>query len=440
MASALLYAVCALCLLQSYLFKRDFFGPVSVYLFSQCLSLGIAWFRLTPQMTPWPLGTWAVFVGSAVSFSLGCVCARFSWSARHPREAIAVDAPSKELLAAANAGYRWKLHLVLTLCAFAYFLVGLAAEIHKMGAPMLLLPDLSRAMAKGGGPDIGRFVFPFSSAPMVCVLCAIGSFRSLNPSRPLRIAFRALFVAAMAAGFVAMPNRISLFTSTLTAAYIFNLASRRIRPAAILLGIAAAITVFFAVAQLKGQGVAMGALLKDKKTWELPYKYIANNWWNLDYAMNRGNDEWTQPTLFGLDAVHGVLEPLPLVTRAHVVYHWDGIYNYNSIKTSTLNTMPYQWGLYKDFGMAGAVGIPFLVGLFLGTLHASVRARGRAGDVLLYSLLLFFVTFWFFEEFWFSFVYVNWVLGVLLVAALCTRRRGAPSEPGSGTESAPVSA
>ncbi|MBO7500743.1 MAG: oligosaccharide repeat unit polymerase [Fibrobacterales bacterium] len=434
MASALLFAVCALCLLQSSVFKRDFFGPVSVYLFSQCLSLGIAWLRLTPQMTPWHAETWAVFAGSAVSFSLGCVCARLAWAARHPHEAIDRDAPSKELLAAANAGYRWKLHLVLTLCAFAYFLVGLAAEIKDMGAPMLLLPDLAKAMAKGGGPNIGRFVFPFSSAPMVCALCVVGCFKSMNPSRPLRVAFRALFAAAAVLGFVGLPNRISLFAVALTAAYVFDLACRRIRPAAILLGIAAAFALFFAVAQLKSQGVTMEGILTDKKMWELPYKYIANNWWNLDYAINRGNDEWTQPTLFGLDAAHGLVEPLPAVGRLHEVYNWDGIYNDRSIKTSTLNTMPYQWGLYKDFGMAGAVGIPFLVGLFLGTLHASVRARGRAGDVLLYSLLLFFVTFWFFEEFWFSFIYVSWVLAVLLVARVCTGRRRA--EPAADPEKA----
>ena len=212
--------------------------------------------------------------------------------------------------------------------------------------------------------------------------------------------------------------------------------NRVLIPAAILLGIAAAFAIFFAVAQLKSQGVAMEGILTDKKTWELPYKYIANNWWNLDYAISRGNDEWTQSPHFGLDVAHGLMEPLPTLWRVYEVYRWDGIYNDHSTKSQDLNSMPYQWGLYKDFGPAGAAGIPFLVGLFFGALYASVRARGRAGDVLLYSLLLFFATFWFFEEFWFSFIYASWVLAVVLVPRVCTPRRTLPAEPRPEPEAA----
>ena len=429
-ASAVLFGVAALCLLQSAVFRRDFFGPVSVYLFAQCTTLGIAWLRLSPLMSDWPATTWAIFVGSAVAFAAGCACARFSWSARHPSEPIPIDAPSKALLERTNAGYDWTLHLVLTIAAFLFFCVGVYAEYRAIGTLIALSPDISYLMSIQGSPRIWILGYPRSSGPMVCMLCAIGCFRTLNPNRGLRNAFRVLFLISLILGTLAMPNRLSIFAVLFTTVYLFNFVVRRIRPAFIVAGVAVVFGLFVAMANLKGQTIAM-RVLNDKATWQVPYDYVANNWWNLDYAVNRRNDEAVQPRLFGLDVLHGPLELFPGYDRIYKTYGWDGVFNEHSTKVPNLNTLPYQWGLYKDFGIAGCVAGPFLFGLFFGTLFALVRTRGSVLQLMLYAHLLFYVTFWFYDEFWSSALNTLWVAVTFLVTYVCSRRLRAepPADP-----------
>ena len=433
--SAVLFGVAALCLLQSAVFKRDFFGPVSVYLFSQCISLGVAWLRLSPLMSDWGFSSWAIFAGSALAFAAGAACARLSWAARHPGEAIPADAPSRKLLAKANSGYDWSLHLALTVGTFLFFCAGVVAEYRELGTLIALSDDVGRLMTIEGAPKIGLWGYPRSSGPLVCMLCAVGCFRSLNPRRGLRVAFKALFLASLTLGTLALPNRLSLFAVLFTTAYLFNLAARRVRPAFILAGVVAAVACFVAFANLKGQTIVLRAAA-DKAVWKVPYEYLANNWWNLDYAVNRKNDEFSQPPLLGLDAAHGAFELVPWYSRIYRTYHWDGIFNEHSTKTPHLNTMPYQWGLYKDFGFAGCVAGPFLLGLFLGTLFAIVRARGKVLPLLLYAHLLFYVTLWFYDEFWSSVMHVAWIAVTVLVPCVCARRAALPAEPRPDSEAA----
>lgn len=434
-ASAILFGVAALCLLQSAVFKRDFFGPVSVYLFSQCVSLGVAWLRLSPLMSDWPFSTWAIFAGSAAAFAAGCVCARLSWSARHPGETIPVNAPSKALLAKANEGYDWTLHLALTIVAFLAFCAGVVAEYRELGTLIALSDDIGRLMTIKGAPKIGLLGYPRSSGPMVCMLCAVGCFKALNPRRDLRAAFRALFATTFVLGTLALPNRLSLFVVLFTTVYLFNLVVRRVRPAFVVAGVIAAVAFFVAFANLKGQTFVFRAATS-KAAWELPYEYVANNWWNLDYAVNRRNDEAAQPPLLGLDVLHGAFELVPWYSRLYRTYHWDGIFNEHSVKTPNLNTMPYQWGLYKDFGIAGCVAGPFLFGLFFGTLFALVRSRGTVLQLLLYAHLLFYVTFWFYDEFWSSVMHVAWIAVTVFVTWICAPRRRLPAEPRPEPEAA----
>ena len=429
MASALLFAVCALCLLQCILFKRDFFGPISVYLFSQCLSLGISWFCLMPLMTPWHANTWAVFIESAITFTLGCICARLAWAARHPAEKITSNSPTRELLERANRGYNWSLHMALTVLAFLYFCTGVVAEFRDIGTLILFSKNIAYHMTIEGCPNVGIFAYPLNSAPLVCVLCAIGCFSRLDPHRKLRIAFRILFVLAICLGFIVMPNRISIFSISLIVAYLFNLVCKRIKPLAIILGIVLAVAAFMGVAQVKGQSGNVLDALAEKGTWTLPYSYIANNWWNLDYALNRPVDQNEHPQIYGLEFIHGLLMPTPVIGKIFNAYGFDGIFNNSSAKTPSLNTIPYQWSLYKDFGYPGAVAIPFLFGLFIGTLYALARSRGRIAHIALYSVILFFVTLWFFEEFWANFLYVSWAAAILFVTSLCGRGTKSGKEP-----------
>lgn len=422
--SILLFAVCILSLLQSGIFKRDFFAPLNVYIFSQALSLGIAYLKLMPQMSDFQTTTWLVVIGSAISFAAGVFTLRLIWAARHPHEAIDRSAPSHALLAEANSGYRWWLHALMLIFAFLYLGIGLWAEWKEIGTLILFSPNINRLMTIEGMPSLGWFVFPLNSGPLVAMLAAPGAFSSLNPHRKLRWFFRISFLLGLFLGFAGMPNRISIFSAALVMLYTFNLSARRIRPSFIVLGLLLSLVAFMAVAGTKGQSAGVSRVMFQKEVLMLPYSYIANNWWNLDYAINRPVDQPEHTRLYGLDMLHGVMMPNPTFGSLYSAFKWDGIFNETAAKVPRLNSITYHWSLYKDFGLIGAVGFPFFFGFLFNYLYLKTKTRGRVFDLSLYTYFLFWVTLWFFEEFWSNSLYISWLFFIAFTTLISKPPRG----------------
>ena len=67
--SSALFLVVLYCLFQSWFFKKDFFSPPSVYCFSQCITLGIAYFQLDYAMTDFTIAH-IIFSTTSVSANM----------------------------------------------------------------------------------------------------------------------------------------------------------------------------------------------------------------------------------------------------------------------------------------------------------------------------------------------------------------------------------
>ncbi|MBR2059334.1 MAG: hypothetical protein IJ982_10605, partial [Fibrobacter sp.] len=57
-----LLLVVLFCLLQSWLLKKDFFSPVTVYCFSQCITLAIAYLQIDAFMSDFKPLTWMAWI------------------------------------------------------------------------------------------------------------------------------------------------------------------------------------------------------------------------------------------------------------------------------------------------------------------------------------------------------------------------------------------
>ena len=114
--SALLFSVAFICLLQSWLLKKDFFSPVNVYCFSQSITLAVAYLKLDYAMSDFKLKTWLFWIGAMVCFCGGGLLVRLVAKMRNVP--VTCSEPVRQF------GYNWKLHVLMTFGIFLIFLIG----------------------------------------------------------------------------------------------------------------------------------------------------------------------------------------------------------------------------------------------------------------------------------------------------------------------------
>ena len=223
-------------------------------------------------------------------FMAGCFLVDFAW-----RSSGGPPLQSKLKL---HGEYDWVCHFFLSFLAFAYFLVGVVGVIGIAGNLVLLTEDPSRWLS-GKDCKVLKYADFFTSGAMVVGLFAVASFKSMNPVRWVRNASRFMVVFTIVLSFMTYPSRginmLCLGMLVIQFNYFRGRFSWRAIPVATVF-----ICVFFVVvASLKGQYGSYD-ITDERKTKEMAlllYKYVANNYWNLDYAFNRLSDipeyEWT---------------------------------------------------------------------------------------------------------------------------------------------------
>ena len=105
--TAVSVVVTLFCLVRVAWLKRDFFSPISVYCFTQFLTLGIAFLRLDPAMTDFHAKTWMIWILGLVSFCAGCfLVTQYARSKRINCDPVAPTPPQD---------YNWNIHLRHTM-------------------------------------------------------------------------------------------------------------------------------------------------------------------------------------------------------------------------------------------------------------------------------------------------------------------------------------
>lgn len=382
--------------------------PLSIFLYSQIFTLAIAYLRLHPAMEDFQPLTWLVYIGSLLSFALGVFVIRLAMSSSGSLEST--PKPSEFLESATQ--YNWTRHTLLSFGALILFLIGVFFEYKAIGT-LILLSDKPHYYIGSGFPVKGYLAYLLSSSPMVAMLFAFGMFKNINPHTALRIIYLAMFLVVYIVGFLAMPTRAYAMIPLLFVAYVFNIAYRKLRLAHIVIGLLAIVTIFLAVADAKDQLELEAKSSTIIKAMKLPYWYIANNWWNLDYALNAPSDIERHPTMYGLNSVSGFLRPVPMVGRIYSDPFLDDLFNGSVSKISSLNTIAYQWDLYKDMGISGIIIVPFLWGIFFTWTYQQMLTRKSIAFIAANALFCYWLTMLFFGPFWINPNSILWGSGIL---------------------------
>lgn len=413
--STVLFFVVAGLLFYVWKRKLDFFSPPTVYLFFQCLTLAIAYLRMDHAMTPFHLKTWFVWGGAMLSFVSGCLLYRWNCA-----RTAALPQPGPE-----SEAYNWKWHFVLSCAVLLLYLVGVWGIVQKAGNLILFTGNSSYWASRK--VDYGVYAQFFSSAPLVVLLFGVASFRSMNPVRWIRRISLPLTLLISVLSVCAYPSRTTLFMCVGFFAILFNFLCKRISvvliAALLILGIVGFVFVASARSQYGGNSSIRSMTMDAAMT--MPYKYVANNYWNLDYAVNPPTDREIHPFTYGIDFFSGMLEYFRAPGALKNSFGWDGIYNESVQKIPGYNTTGYLWEIYKDFGLPGCFLFPFVVGVGMSALFERLNRRKTPRRVMFYTFFIYFVGFWFFLAGYKQGIFWAWGVIVWGISTVCRL----PSKP-----------
>lgn len=416
--SAVCFLVVAFCLFYTWICKKDFFHPVVIYVFTQCLTLGISYLKVVPQMTDFRPVTWCVWGGALASFVMGALM----YYSLSPSDAKSID--NQSVLKLHLEDYSWKRHFVCSIFLFLFFLGGVVGISYVAGGLIILSDNPGHWVS--ADIDYGYLPVLESSAPLTTCYFVLASFKDLNPHRWIRIISRVFAVLTPMMAFLCYPNRSTLLLCLGWSLIIYNYIKKRIDVKYIIVGMLLIVVFFVFVSQLRSQyGTNSIKGMTSRQIILMPYKYIANNYWNLDYAVNPPPDRTIHPFTMGVDALHGMLEYTRIPPAIRDMMGWDNMFNYKVQKVPGLNTTSYLWEVYKDWGIVGTVWFPFFASFFMCFLYERIHRHATPRNMILYSLFLYYVGWWWFVEGYKRGLLWLWIYMIFIFYKYCSTVRDA---------------
>ena len=350
--------------------------------------MGVSFLALHPGMTPLKVKTWFFLIGAFIAFALGYAMVRMVWFTYNPR--------FKATLPAQPAEYSWRAHYAGSFAVLAFYSVGVAVYIYYVGGLAVFSKDVHLIMNRNF--NLGLWSYVYASYPAVIVLFGVGAFKALNPHKRLRTFSKIVVVVVLILATLTFPSRGLLMKSIAVLVIMYNFLSKRIKPTLILLSVVAAIGLFILIAFARNQFGTDVEGIAIKKVLTLPYLYFANNFWNLDFAINPPTDFEIHPFTYGMDFFNGLTQISPVGYQLVQSYNWDNLFNDRIQKVAGLNTIVYLWEFYKDWGLFGVIFFPALLGAFIGFLYHKMLATWQPRVIIFYAWILFFVAWSFMVE------------------------------------------
>lgn len=412
--SCVMFALAVVVVLVVSFYKADFFRPSVLYFFVQMVMLGVAYLKLVPAMTDFKLTTWLVWGGGLMAFIGGSVLTEMVWTSKG-----GARMPQTFKL---HGEYNWTTHFFASFLAFAYFMIGVIGIVSVVGS-LIIFADRPSLWLSGIDSPVLKFSDFFMSGAMVVGLFSVSSFKSLNPVRWVRYASRFMVVFTMVLSFMAFPNRGINMLCLGMFLLLFNYLHGRFTWKTLSFVVVFIVIFFVVVASLKGQYGDDSAedLMKNKMVQKialLPYMYVANNYWNLDYALNQPVDasehEWT----YGMDAFYGITQMFRVGDGLRSSFGWDSPFNESSVKVKSLNTIPFLWDAYKDFGLLGIFFEPFFFGILFTWMYRRMAVAKTPLGILVTCVFLMWIVFWNFTTGYKQSMYWVWMGFFALVCTL----------------------
>lgn len=358
-------------------FGHSTVSPLVLIWVSQTMPIGIALLNFTGEMRMPRLITWLVLGLSLIGILLGWLVASIMAKSSSPPRRIELS--------------RKRLAIVFAILSALYFL-SIAQGAAQYGFPLLSSkPDEARSVFM-----VGKLQNIFFSAGIPMFILGIHIFR-ISREWWLRI-FVACAVIGLVVTYLLIGSRFMTLVWLSMALVYWDLQVRRLP----LLKIASILVVFLLVFAIVGYfryGKLLAVASGSPKLLEMGvlvaiesiYSYIANAYWNLDYALHLWSLGALRIPTWGLSTNEGVLWVLGFVPDLQQAYGLTNSLNADVTLKSGLNATSYHWGLFKDAMLLGPVFGSFAMGWLLTFLHGTRCRNGDTAGILVYGLLAYFV-------------------------------------------------
>jgi oligosaccharide repeat unit polymerase len=356
---------------------KPLFAPWALLCISQFGGMAISLLKLMPAMTDPATMTWFVFFGFNFSYLLG-----YAFAIKATRNLNEQPRPPQEMS-------RNQAVVFLGISAIFYMTV-IASRFAAGSWPIFAAnPEASRIKFFSANLLI-NFTIQFSYS--TAAFSAWMIFRAKSGLR--RIAW--ICWGLIPVVFILAVARNMILFSLFSLLFYFELWKRPLKVRWAVLFCVLFIGMFLATG-LAREGIAITKALsfvgKGTKVWVFAFKpvymYVANNFWNLDYGIQLIGLPKGQPFTFGYTSLSGISYYLN-GGRFETAFGLDGFLNESTSKVPGLNTVSYQWTLFKDFGYVIPCFILFLIGAWSARIY-SLALKNKTASSAYFAL---FASFW----------------------------------------------
>ena len=416
--SSVLFLISFFCLAQAWLLKKDFFSPVNVYCFTQSITLAVAYLKLDYAMTDFKLKTWLFWIGAMVCFCGGGLLVRLVAKSRGV--SMVLHPPVLQY------GYNWKLHVLLSMGVLCLFFIGIYGIVHTAGNLILLTDDPGSWMTKD--TNYGYYSTFMGCGSLCVMLFELASFSKFNPVPLWRNISRIMAFLVIVLSFMAYPNRGTLFFSLGFLVIFYNYLHKRISSLWLTLFLAMAIGLFVGIGNIRHQyGNSSIENVAAQKMMLLPYMYVANNYWNFDYAINPPSDREYHPHTYGIDFFFGMLEYTGAMGPIRKSKRWDSLFDESIQKEYGFNTANYLWEVYKDLYTPGVFLLPLIIGMALSLFYSKLSKPFTPRVILFYTFFIYFIGWWFFTPGYKQGIYWVWMFIMFFITTVCMKYNPLPA-------------
>lgn len=418
------------CLFQTAYLKKDFFRPTNIYVFVQCLALGISFLKLDSVMSDFKSLTWMVWGGGMFAFIMGS----FVFYLVAPRNGLISS--ERELWANnyIREHYNWRLHFAFSLFLLLLFLIGVAGIVAKVGTLIIFSDNAKKYL--GFDSNLGIFDEFRVLSSLGLLMFVISAFHKANPFKKIRYFSYAMLGFIPILSLLAFPARNILLMNCCFILFGWNFFKKKIPIKVILIAMTLAVVFFVAIASIRsqyGEGTTLQGLAS-KYMIMLPYRYIANNYWNLDFILNQGSDTPEQVRSYGLDMLGYMFHYTAVTNSIRESLGWASMFSSTVMKAQGYNTVMYLWEVYKEWGMAGVLMFPFILSFLMEWLYHKKSVSGNIVYSAIYILSLYEVGMLFFCN---GFKFPNyWLwLYILMFTGIAFRKKSKKSTTGNALPS-----
>ncbi|MBW8890329.1 MAG: oligosaccharide repeat unit polymerase [Fibrobacteres bacterium] len=419
----LMLAVLAATLVTAFRPGFDLLSPSRIYICVYALLLAFYHLNLSRLQTPWSLTSNLLFYGASALFLAGGLWVWIAGKSKNPdwrldftavRDALRRDSETVD--------WPW-FRRVYAICILG-FLISFGVSMAIVGGLPAFMKD----------PDDARIKF-FSATQITNYGIFLGPISLMlgmvllwfsNPSRAGRrwILASLAFVLVL---YMSIVTRYDLFRFLIFSVVLYHYGRKPLRFRHVLVGLFLGAIVFFAAFLIRVNTSSMetfNEMIQVKMPKHLAwasniYAYLANDFWNYDFAVTRYVDgDRHYPLQYGLGLFRALLWNLHLEGPLDDAFHFDTLYNESAARIKGLNTVVYVWHFYKDFGIAGALLLPLAAGLLAWKFYFNTMLTPTIFRVGIWGILAGVVALSYHTPLWeLWFLYLN-----LLVFFIAHRR------------------